>query len=89
MCFWCAGSNYNPVKVLIIYHMGNGILGILGAGVKIVRDIFHIREGCRIIPNCWHINHTTDIDPTLAYKYTDTWPFTGNIPFFWDVFFLN
>ena len=70
-----AGGNYNAIQILFLNYLGDRILGIGGAGEKIIGHIFHIRERGRVVSHSHHINHPSDIDAAVTDKDADTGPF--------------
>ena len=83
------GGNHNAVEVFLADHLGNGLLGIRGAGKQIISDIFHIGKGSGEITYLRDINHPRDIDATLTDEYTDAGPFTGRTLLLRDLYFLG
>ncbi len=80
-----AGGNHNPVQVLLLDHLGNGLLGICRTGKQIVGDILHVGERSCVITHFGNVHHPSDIDAAMANKYADARPFSGDLFFFRDL----
>ncbi|MBA7677236.1 hypothetical protein ES703_85487 [subsurface metagenome] len=84
-----AGGNYNPVEVILLYHLGYGLLCILGAGIKIVSYILHIGKRPCVVTHRRHIHNAAYIDTALAHEYAYTGSFAEYIPLFRDLLFFS
>ncbi len=83
-----ARGDDHPIQIVLLYHFLYLLLGILGASVEIVLSVDYIREGFGILHNLGHSHVPTDIDPTVANKYSYSEFLSGDV-FFGHVFLLS
>ena len=75
------GCDDNPIQVLFLDDLADGLLGILGTGVQVIRGIFDVGQGCRIFGNGRHIDDAGDINAAATDKYADPRTLIGHIDF--------
>ena len=81
MGFRGARRHHHPAQLFLLDDLGDGLLGVLGAGVEVVRGEFDVRQRFRIFGHRGHIHDTGDVDPAAADEDPDARALVDHIGF--------
>ena len=74
------GGDDDPVEPLLLYHLSDPLLRVLGTGEEVVLGIDHMRERLDVLPYRRHIHHRPDVDPAVTDKDPDPRFLPAHIP---------
>ena len=78
-----AGGHHHPIQMVFGDLLLDPILGIVGAGIKIVLRVHDVGQGLGIFHDIRDIDHAGDIGPAVADKDSDARLFSLHISFGW------
>jgi len=67
-----ARGDHHPIEPVFSNGFADQFLGVLTAGEKIIGDVYHMRQRLGVVAHPRHVDHTPDVDPTVAHENAHT-----------------